>query len=345
MQKDLQSSVLAPATQMPVAPAKRVFVTGGTGLVGSHLLHQLAKTGNHIIALHRGKVPGALRMENIYWVEGDILDVVALQDTMAGAEQVYHCAAMVSFKPAQRSMLFKINVEGTANVVNAALITGVKKMLFVSSVAALGRIRQGELIDETMNWTKETSNSEYGKSKYLAELEVWRGIGEGLQAAIINPSIILGAADWNKGSAGIFRSAYNEFPWYTNGKGGFVDVLDVVKIMMWLMDSNVSGQRYVVNAENRTYREIFTLAAQGFGKKPPHKNVTPLLAAIIWRLEAVKSAINGSNPLLTKETVHTALTTALFDNRKLLSHMTGFRYTPIEQTIQRVCAEIEKVPA
>ena len=317
-----------------------IFVTGGTGLVGSHLIKKLAKEGKKIIAIYRGSVPADLQFDSVQWIKGDILDIVALEETMIGIEQVYHCAAIVSFNPARRLEMFKINIEGTANVVNAAINSGVKKLLFVSSVAALGRIRKGQVIDETMSWTKETSNSDYGKSKYLAEMEVWRGIGEGLQAVIVNPVIILGAADWNKGSAGMFKSAYNEFSWYTGGSGGFVDVQDVVKAMTLLMESDINGQRFIISAENKTYQQVFAMMAKGFGKKPAQKKVTPFLAGIIWRLEAIKGFFSGNDPLLTRETADTALTNVAFNNTKLLHHFPQFSYTPLVDTIQRVCKEI-----
>lgn len=256
-----------------IQPNKKagILITGATGLVGSHLVKRLGNLQKPVRALHRGQVSDDLKSGKIEWVKGDILDVIALEQAMENIDQVYHCAASVSFNPATKAMMFKTNIEGTANVVNAAINAGVKKIVFVSSVAALGRIREGQTINETMNWTKETSNSNYGKSKYLAELEVWRGIGEGLKAVMVNPVIILGAADWSKGSAGIFKSAYNEFPWYTQGTGGFVDVLDVVEIMIQLMESDISGERFIISAENTSYQRVFSMIAKEFGKKPPNK--------------------------------------------------------------------------
>lgn len=333
------TQVDSPETTSRQPDEATILVTGGTGLVGSHLIQSLVSTGKKIIALHRGTVPSHLQHDSIKWIKGDILDIVALEAAMVGVEQVYHCAAIVSFNPANRLQMFKINVEGTANVVNAAINCGVKKVLFVSSVAALGRIRNGQLIDETMHWTKETSNSDYGKSKYLAEMEVWRGIGEGLKAVIVNPVIIFGVADWNKGSAGMFKSAFNEFPWYTEGSGGFVDVVDVVKAMTLLMDSDISGQRFIISAENKTYRQVFDMMAKAFGKNPAHKKVTPFLAGVIWRLEAIKAMFSGSNPLLTRETANTALSSVAFNNTKLLQRVPKFTYTPVEETINRVCRD------
>ena len=336
----ITASTDAPKMHNEIKGNASIFVTGGTGLVGSHLIKSLVKEGKKIIAIYRGSIPSDLLFDSVQWIKGDILDIVALEEIMIGVEQVYHCAAIVSFNPARRLEMFKINVEGTANMVNAAINSGIKKLLFVSSVAALGRIRNGQLIDETMNWTNETSNSDYGKSKYLAEMEVWRGIGEGLEAVIINPVIILGAADWNKGSAGMFKSAYNEFPWYTTGSGGFVDVQDVVKAMTLLMESDISGQRFIISAENKTYQQVFAMMAEGFGKKPAHKKVTLFLAGIIWRLEAIKGFFSGNDPLLTKETANTALTNVAYNNTKLLHQLPHFSYNQLEDTIQRVCKEI-----
>ena len=238
--------------------------------------------------------------------------------------------------------MFKINIEGTANVVNAALDAGVKKMVHVSSVAALGRIRENEPVNENMNWTEETSNSNYGQSKYMAEMEVWRGIGEGLDAVIVNPTIILGAGDWESGSSKIFQSVYNEFPWYSDGVTGFVDVKDVAAVMTRLMDSNITAQRFIVSAENRTYKDVLTLIAKAFGKKPPYKKVTPAIAKIVWRLEALKSWFTKKDPLVTKETSKTALAKVNFDNSKLKKYLQDFNYRPIEETIVQTCAALQQ---
>ena len=319
-----------------------ILVTGATGLVGSHLLKQLVANGKKVRALYRSSVPVIVETEGVEWVRGDILDVISLEEAMVGVKQVYHCAAMVSFNPKKKAILHQTNVEGTANVVNACLNEGVDKLLFVSSVAALGRIREDKPINETMNWSEETSNSEYGKSKYSSEVEVWRGIGEGLNAVIVNPVIILGAGDWTAGSSGLFKSAYDEFPWYTEGTGGFVDVMDVVKAMMLLMDSNITAERFILSAENLSYREVFTQMAKNFGKKPPHRRVTPLLASIVWRIEAVKAMFTGKDPLLTKETARTAAAKVQFDNQKLKLFFPNFQYTPIHISLQRICKELVK---
>ena len=322
-----------------------IFITGASGLLGTSLIGTLFAAHHgasdlQIRALYRKQIPAIQFADKIEWIEGDILDVVVLEEALKGVSEVYHCAAIVSFDPMQKQRMHATNVEGTANVVNACIDADIKKLLFVSSVAALGRIREDGPINETMNWSEETSNSEYGKTKYLAEMEVWRGIGEGLDAVIVNPVIILGSGDWNGGSSGIFKSVYNRFPWYTNGVSGFVDVKDVSNAMTALMKSDISAQRYIISGHNTPYRTIFNLIADAFKVPRPSKKVTPLLAAIVWRLEAVKAFFTGSSPLLTKETTLTAQAVVNFDNTKLLKALPDFSYTPLEETIHRVVEEL-----
>ena len=317
-----------------------ILVTGGAGLLGSELIRQLLSQGKKVRAIYNKSLLPDFNSELLEQFKCNILDVVGLETALQGVQEVYHCAAIVSFAPSSKRDLFSINIEGTANVVNAALAAGIKKMVHVSSVAALGRIREGEPITENMNWTEETSNSVYGQSKYLGELEVWRGIGEGLNAVIVNPVIILGCADWKSGSAQIFKSVYDEFPWYTEGVSGFVDTGDVAKAMIALMQSDISNERFIISAENRTYRQVFNWIADSFGKKRPHKKVTPLIAKIVWRLEAIKSMFSGKNPLVTKETATTALAEVTYNNEKLLNFLPDFKYTPIESAIDFTCKQM-----
>jgi len=323
-----------------------IFITGASGLLGASLIETLfaahdGASNLQVRALYRKQIPAIPYADKIDWIEGDVLDVVVLEKALEGVEQVYHCAAIVSFHPKLKQKMHATNIDGTANVVNACIDAGIKKLLFVSSVAALGRIREDAPINETMNWSEETSNSEYGKTKYLAEMEVWRGIGEGLDAVIVNPVIILGNGSWHTGSTSIFKSVYNRFPWYTGGASGFVDVKDVSNAMTALMNSNITAQRFIISGHNSPYRTIFNLIADAFKVPRPHKRVTPLLAAIVWRIEAVKTFFTGSSPLLTKETTLTAQAVVNFDNTKLLKALPDFSYTPLEETIHRVAGELK----
>ncbi len=319
-----------------------ILVTGGSGLVGSELISQLLAQGSKVKAIYNS-THLTISHQNLISIMCNILDTSALEEVMQDVTHVYHCAGVVSFNKKNADQLLKINIEGTANIVNAALDAGVKKMVHVSSVSALGRIRENERITEAMVWTEETSNSLYGKSKYLGELEVWRGIGEGLEAVIVNPSIILGGNDWSKGSSEIFKSVYEEFPWYTEGVTGVVDVRDVARAMILLMNSEINKERFILNAENLSYKEIFTGIANCFGKKIPQKKVTPFLAAMVWRWEAFKSTFTGKDALVTKETARTGLTKVYFDSGKFLKAMQGFQFTPINETIAHTCATLQKV--
>lgn len=317
-----------------------ILVTGGTGLVGAHLIDELIKQGKRVRALYRSDGPGIKNKDKVEWVKGDILDMISLEEAMQHVEQVYHCAAIVSFDPARKHEMFATNIEGTANVVNASINAGVKKLCFVSSVAALAQRKEGVEIDETMTWNEDAANSNYGKSKYLAEMEVWRGIGEGIKAVIVNPVIILGAGDWNEGSAKIFKTAFEEFPWYTEGETGFVDIKDLVSIMTQLMESNISGDRFIVSGEQKKYRDVFTAIANAFGKKPPHRKVTPLIAAVVWRFYLLKSIFTKDRSLLTRETALAAQSIVRYNNNKVKTFFPSFTYTPIDATIKRVCREL-----
>lgn len=317
---------------------KTIFITGATGLLGSDLIKKLSQKVINIKALYRSKVPFA--NSNIEWIKGDLFDAVLLEEMLNNVDEVYHCAAKVSFNPKEKKLLFKTNVEGTANIVNACINAGVKKLLHVSSVSALGRIRENTTINEAMQWSEETSNSIYGKSKYLAEMEVWRGIAEGLSAVIINPTIILGAGNWNNSSSEIFKTVYKEFPYYTDGVTGFVDVTDVTAAMIALMNSNITEERFIISAENISYKNLFDMIAAAFNKKPPHKKVTPFMAASIWRSEAVRSLFTGKAPFITKETARTALAKVYFDNSKLLKALPSFNYTSLKNSVERICSEL-----
>jgi len=319
-----------------------VLVTGGSGLLGRELITQLLLQGKQVSAIYNKTPLPDFNSTQLTQIHCNMLDVVGLEEAMNGVEQVYHCAAIVTFNPKRKQELFKVNIEGTANIVNAALDAGVKKLVHVSSVAALGKNNGHEIINENFHWSEEKGGSLYAKSKYLSELEVWRGIGEGLQAVIINPSTILGAGDWNSGSSQIFKSVYNGFPWYSEGINGFVDVQDVAKAMIQLMESDLTAERFIVSAEDKSYKEIFDLIAEAFNKKPPHKKVTSLLAQIVWRLDAMKSSFTGKEPLVTKETAATALSITHFDNSKLKKSFPSFTYKTIEQTIKDTCTVFQQ---
>jgi nucleoside-diphosphate-sugar epimerase len=304
-------------------------------------LKDLVEQGFKVRAIRRtSKKPffiPATYFDQVEWVEGDVLDVVALSDAMKGIDAVIHSAAVVSFSKAEREKMYAVNVEGTANVVNTALEEGVKRLVHISSVAALGRSRKEEMVNEDKQWEENSNNTHYAISKYHAEIHVWRGFAEGLEGLILNPSTILGFGDWHNSSCAIFRNAYKEFPWFTKGVNGFVGVEDVAAVALQLLQSDITARRFVVNAENWSFQQLFNTIAEGFDKKMPHREATPALGAIAWRVEQLRSVLTGSKALLTRETARVAHSKSSFDNRALLAALPQFRFTPLKTVIQKSC--------
>jgi dihydroflavonol-4-reductase len=328
-------------SRLPHKIIKMAFVTGGSGLLGGYLLRKLLQSGQQVTALYRNRYPALLtktELDQINWVKGDVFDSTLLTEILHEEKEVYHCAGLVSFNPSRKKELMRVNVDGTASIVNACIEAGVHKLVHVSSVSALGRKRDGMTVTEDSSWSEENNLSNYGKSKYLAEVEVWRGIAEGLNAVIVNPVIILGVGDWNDSSAATFKNAYNEFPWFTEGISGFVDAGDVAEAMYKLMQSDISGERFVLSSENKPFREVFNLMAHYFGKRPPYRKVSPWMAALVWRLEKVKSLIKNEEPLLTKETAETAQMKVYFDGSKIIKYLPDFQYKKVEESIKEACA-------
>lgn len=332
-----------------------IFVTGGTGLVGSHLLLQLAQKQIPIKALYRTEErrqhvlkifalyseESRALFEKIEWVKGEINDLGVLDDAMTDVTYVYHCAALVSFDPRDRDRLFKINEIGTANIVHTALEKGVKKLGYVSSVASLGRSEHVEMIDEGAMWKSGPENSQYAISKYAAEQQVWKGTQEGLPAVMVNPSIILGPGFWEAGSSKIFSSIANGFSFYSNGVNGFVDVRDVASALIELVESDVENERFVLSAESWSYRDVFTAIANALGVKPPSVNTPSWLGEIVWRAEWLRSRITGKYPMVTKETARTAQQKVYYSSEKI-KRMLSFNFRPLGRTIEEAASYYPK---
>ena len=318
-----------------------ILVTGGTGFLGSYIIKQLIEKGYAVRAIRRSnKLPFWIPKEifdKVEWIEGDVLDVVALEEAMEGVDTVIHSAAIVSFIKKERQNMYQVNVEGTANVVNMMLEKNIRRLVHISSVAALGRSVAGGHVNEEKKWEESKVNTHYAKSKYKAELQVWRGIGEGLEAVILNPSTILGYGDWNNGSSAIFKNVLEEFKWYVSGINGFVDVEDAARVAVLMMESNINEQRYIVNGNTWPFKKIQDTIADAFGKKRPAWHTTPFLMNVAWRLEKIKSFFTGKKPMLTKESARVAQSQTWFENDKLLKALPGFSFTPLEETIKKAC--------
>jgi dihydroflavonol-4-reductase len=328
-----------------------ILVTGGTGLLGSHLIFHLISQGKKVRALVRSPEkkdlvrrvfqyyhsdPDAL-LASVEWVSGNPEHVTDVAAAFEGIDTVYHCAAMVSFRPQDKSRMIRENVLLTTNLVNIALHNSITAFCHVSSVAALGRSAvSSELIDEQRIWKESSANSNYAKSKYLSEMEVWRGIEEGLPATIVNPGIILGPGFWNSGSSKFFKAVHDGFPFKSEGVNGFVDVRDVAVLMEILVTQKRFGERHIAVAENLSYAKLFEMIATTYGKNPPTKEPPAWLMHAFGRFEVLRSALFGSYPLVTPETARTARQLSRYNNQKAID-IPGFNFRPIQETVSDFC--------
>lgn len=328
-----------------------VFVTGGTGLVGSHLLLSLLQNGEKVRALKRStsnisqvqKVFSWYTSEaeklfrRIEWVNGDILDIYSLESLLEGIDTVYHCAAIVSFDSRTRKQMLANNIEGTANLVNASLNMGVKRICHVSSVSALGKTSNGEPINEATNWIPSKRNTGYSESKFFSETEIWRGVEEGLEAVIVNPSIIIGPGRWKEGSPAFFRVMYQGLPFYTLGSTGYIGINDVVKAIEILMNPEnfvkAKNQRFLLNSENLTFREFFTQVSVALGKPAPRIPISRAMLSVAWRILAIWTWISGKPSPVTRETASSSSSHTTFDGSKI-SRMFSFQYRPVDEAIR-----------
>lgn len=327
-----------------------ILVTGATGLVGSHLLFELLTRDYNVKALvrehsdkmnvlrtfaHYSKDAQAL-YNKIIWVPGDVTDIYSLYEAMEGVKTVYHTAAVVSFNTKDYPLLKKVNAQGTAHVVNACIEKKIEKLCYTSSVAALGREDSGTPLSEDTPWSNKIRVSAYAKSKYEAEQEVWRGIAEGLNAVMVNPSIIIGPGDRTKGSSKLIETVAAGQLFYTKGVNGFVDVRDVARIMVLLMESNITSERFLLSSENLSYKELLDTIAKHLNVKAPRFYGTPFLSEMAWRLGYVMSLFTRKKPLITKETAHTAHNKHFYSNNKV-KNLLQFEFISVDEAVKNAC--------
>ena len=328
-----------------------ILITGGNGLIGSAITKQLIDQNHQVRLLLRPNADTFLLgdyLNKANVIEGDILDIKSLEVAMQGVDYVIHTAAIVSFAPRDKDKMYKVNVEGTANVVNTCLDFKIRKLAFISSVAALGRpdvsrFQKNEVItiNEEQKWENSPNNSNYAKTKYLAELEVWRGVAEGLTAVVVNPSVVLGEGDWKRSSTQLFKYVFDEKPFYTDGTINYVDVKDVATATLQLLFSDIENERFILNAGHTSYKYLLEKIAFGFNKEAPKTRISPLAAAFIWRVEAVRSWFTGKAPLITRETAKSASSHFIYENDKIKKSL-GITFQSLNQTVQRVCKSLTK---
>jgi len=311
-----------------------ILVTGATGFLGSELAMQLVQAGNTIRCTRRysSTIPAILKPyeKQIPWVDADMMDIFALE--------VYHCAAWVSLKQADKQDMIRTNVNGTANLVNLCMDHNVR-LVHVSSIAAVGQALPGIMINENNHLEETTENDGYAISKLQSEMEVWRGVAEGLDAVIVNPSLIIGRNAGTEGSGELFETVRKGLKFYTTGTNGFVDVADVAKCMIALMNSDIHAQRYIISAENINYHDITTSIAKGFGITPPATLAKPWMMEIAWRGAALAAGITGKSPAIDKVAAKTASETRLYDNSKIKKAI-GIEFRPISESVAEICAAL-----
>lgn len=325
-----------------------ILVTGGTGLVGAHLLLHLAESEANIRAIYREcgaleKTKALFKLyqkgrlfSNIDWVLADITEVPSLEIAFQDVEYVYHCAGLISYDPNDEDQLRKINIEGTANIVNFCIDKNIKKLCHVSSIAALGDLAAHETeVTEETEWNPEAPHSDYAISKHGAEMEVWRGQQEGLNVVIVNPGVIFGAGFWNQGSGEFFSRVEKGLPFYTNGSTAYIGVTDVVKIMVRLMKSDVSGERFTLIAENIPFKKVIFDIAENLNAKKPKIEAKPWLLSIAWRLDWLVSTIFRTKRKLSKYSANSLNSSDFISNQKIKNAL-NFEFQSIESVIKEV---------
>lgn len=319
-----------------------ILITGATGFLGSELVHQLTAQNNKVRALKRSnsKIPDLLKNNPlIEWFVADINEPEDLSDAFENVTQVYHCAAFISFDPKDKGKLLKINIEGTSNVANLCLQHNAR-LVHVSSIAALGDAKKGTQITEKDFWEYSPNVHSYAISKYEGEMEVWRSIAEGLNAVIVNPAVIIGKNAGFTGSGAIFKLVKDGLKFYTNGATGIVDVEDVAKAMILLMNSEINEERFTLSADNLHYKAFFTQIANGFGIQAPTIEAKPWMLGIAWRAAKLVSIVTGKAPALTKDAAKSSFNLSYYSNEKIKKAI-KIDFKPLEKSILEVCQALK----
>jgi nucleoside-diphosphate-sugar epimerase len=327
-----------------------VFVTGGTGLVGSHLLYKLVISGERPAVIYRSEAkkefvkkvfgyysekPDEL-FNSLTWINAELDSIESLKPALRGAVMVYHCAAEVSFDPSDREKIIKNNIRLTENIVQACIELGVSKLCHVSSVAAIGSNKEGTPIREEQEWYDSVPHSAYAISKHLSEDIVWEGIKRGLNAVIINPSVIFGPGDWDHGSSEFFSRISKGMLFYTKGVTGYVDVRDVADSMVKLMNSPVSGRRFIISSENLSFYDIFSMIAESLGAGKPHIYIPRIILRPAMGIIKIISAFSGRKSAVTSENLSAAWSKQIYDNSRIIRE-TGISFIPVRKSIEDTC--------
>ena len=312
----------------------KIFLTGGTGFLGSYILRFLIRDGHEIYATQRthSKMDHIADIKDqINWTICDIEDVDQYDELIDNETIIIHAAAKISFDKKHQGKMHRVNVDATRLLVNVALEKRAKRFIHISSIAALGRYHDNRAIDENIEWEDSPHHTTYGISKQMGEREVWRGRAEGLDVVILNPSLILGAGYWNSSSSNILRQLDRGLSFYPEGMTGMVDVRDVAKLASLAITKEVTGQRYIISAENRTYKDYFAFTCKELDRKIPHRPLTKIWRSLAWRSSGIYAAISRKSQLVTSQNMAASASSTKYDNQKSINDF-GYSYTMIEKT-------------
>lgn len=325
---------------------RKILITGGTGLVGSHLLLILSNHSElELFASKRATSDLNIVKRLFDWHNNPNFDQVQWKTADLEIDQwhdienehfdeIIHTAAVVSFNPKDFDLMHKVNINATENLLSFAKRTSVRKFGFISSITSLGRVAGESVYTENSAWQDNAVNSEYSKTKYRSEQFVLAANSDDLNTYIVNPGVILGPCDWNKSSGTFFRTGAKGMKFYTKGQNGFVDVNDVAKGILTVMEKGNPGERHILVGENISYKKVFELLTQGFGSTIPTIYANKLLTDIGWRLDKLISSLKKTEPTLTKESARTSHGFHTYDNNKVQQQL-GFQFTPIEASIKQ----------
>ncbi|MFN3315586.1 MAG: NAD-dependent epimerase/dehydratase family protein [Raineya sp.] len=326
----------------------KIFITGATGLLGNYIAQKFFEKGYTIKALKRinsDTTHISQWAKHAEWIEGDIFDLEQLNASIEDDDIVVHSAALVSFRGKDRKAMMRTNVEGTANLVNVCLDKKIKKFVHISSIASLGRKKGRIEIDETSKWEDSDYNTHYAESKYLAELEVWRGIKEGLPAVILNPSLVFGVGDWSRTSLQLFKYVSQGKKFFPVGSCNYVDVRDIAQAALLLAESPIVAERFVLSAGNIFYKDLFAKIAKLMHKKAPFIPVSPFLAEIAWRANALWAMLTFSSPTITKETARNSSRHFIYKSDKIKKFFPEFTFHSLDDTLKWVIEQKETILA
>jgi len=334
-----------------------IFITGATGFLGAHLVCELLQKGYEVKALKRpqssltefdfisGLYFGQEQnnvLKKLHWSEGDVMDMDSLEDSIEEGMMVFHCAAVISFHSSDKEHMVKVNVKGTENIVNVCLAKKCSKLVYASSIAAVGKSEPGTLTDENAMWDEKDEPSNYSRSKYYAELEVWRGVEEGLNAVIVNPPLIIGPGNWKKATGRFFWNGFKNFSFYTEGSNAFVYVKDVAKAMVLLAESPIHSERFILVSENLRLRDFMNLISDAFGNRRPYLKISSFTAGIAWRILGLAGFFTGTKALITRESAQSSLKSIAYSNKKI-KDATGFEFTNIAAAVKETVEVFKKV--